>query len=79
MGNFYPPCGAAGSILQVSFSGILPSLVAQSVKGIVDVETGRRENDVRIGVLYVEFVSGFVSVTQLAVTQFLSVHEFGSA
>ncbi|KLO11793.1 hypothetical protein SCHPADRAFT_891325 [Schizopora paradoxa] len=49
VGTFYPPCGAAGSILQ----------------GIVDVETGRRENDVRIGVLYVEFSTSLVQLGSL--------------
>ncbi|KLO11799.1 hypothetical protein SCHPADRAFT_455148 [Schizopora paradoxa] len=49
VGNFYPPCTVAGSVLQ----------------GIVDVETGRRENDVRIAVIYVEFSTSLVQLGSL--------------
>ena len=57
VGNFYPPCTAAGSILQVSASTMCYIIALNGNQGIVDVETGRRENDVRIAVVYVEFVS----------------------
>ncbi|EJD06690.1 uncharacterized protein FOMMEDRAFT_17172 [Fomitiporia mediterranea MF3/22] len=38
LGNFYPPCGTAGTILQ----------------GIVDLEAERRDSDVRIGLVFVD-------------------------
>ena len=58
-GIFYSPCTAAGTALQVSGSKqhIFFSVKLTFKQAIVDVESGRRDSDVRIAIVYLEFVS----------------------
>ncbi|KIK63515.1 hypothetical protein GYMLUDRAFT_469088 [Collybiopsis luxurians FD-317 M1] len=46
VGNFYQPCSAAGNVLQ----------------GIVDIETGRRDSDIRVGIIYLEFSTTLIQL-----------------
>ena len=58
LGAFFPPCGVAGSVLQVRYFRLINAIAFDSfyLQGIVDLESDRRENDSRIGLVFADIV-----------------------